>query len=152
MTVEASDLEELKGICARKIATAGKDGRLFRLPDVAFLLYRWQQWGKSEELGLTMQSQLYQGKNVLAFVSAFVYTTFSSGAGDHIARLNAYIDLSEIELFASLEQVNAALRNLESEGLSQDERDAVLLFRKAEQRRAQGKPDRWSPLELASEI
>jgi predicted KAP-like P-loop ATPase len=152
MLIDVSDLEELKAICANKIAIAAADGRLFRLPSAAFLLYRWQEWGSSEKLKVFMASHLSQGKNVLAFLKAFVHTALSSGSGDYIGREHTYINLSDVERFANLDLIRAPLQNLNPEELSKEEQDSILLFRKAEQRRAQGKSDFGaSPIDLLSE-
>lgn len=141
LMVDASDLQEFKTICAEKIATAAAEGRLLTLPTAGFLLYRWREWGSSEEARLFITSNLSRGNNVVLFLKAFAATGLSSGLGDYIGRQHTYVNLEDVERFASVELINAALQNLNPVQISQEERDAILLFRKAEERRAQGKPD-----------
>lgn len=90
-----------------------------------------------------MVSHLSQRKNVLAFLKVFVHTALS-GSGNYVGRQHTYINLSDVERFANLDLIRASVQNLDS---SEHERDAVLLFRRAEQRRAEGA----SPMDLLSE-
>lgn len=152
MAIDVSELEDLKRMCANKIAATAESGLLFSIPDAASLLYRWQEWGDKEELKHFLTLNLIQSGNAVKFLKAFVHTAHSSTVGDYVGKQHTYIKLGEIEQFASLDVINAALQNLDVGGLSQEQRDAVMLFRKAEDRRSQGKPDFGrSPFDLLSE-
>lgn len=149
MTIQISDLDEFKTLCVRKIADAGGDGRLFSLPAAATLFYAWQRWGGGEELKAFIQANLHRDQNVFAFLRAFVHTAISHSSGDYIGKEHKYINLSEIERFASQGLIDEALQSQDLESLLKEEQEAVSLFRKAQERRAQGKPDfGTSPLDL----
>jgi predicted KAP-like P-loop ATPase len=139
--VTEAGLQELKTLCVRKIERAAEQGRVQENPDLGSILYRWRDWAGDGAPRASCQGITETREGALALVSAFLLRSTSHGFGDHVGREHWYIRLGDLELFVSWETVERSLEGVDLQLLGERERRAVETFRKAVERRREGKPD-----------
>ena len=127
-------------MCVRKIGGAAEQGRLRENPDLGSILYRWRDWAGEAAARTFCEGVGETREGALALVTAFLLHSTSHGFGDHVGREHWFIRLSDLELFVPWETVEHSLEGLDV-ALGLRERQAVETFRKAVERRRQGKPD-----------
>ena len=134
-------LQDLKKICLDKIRVAAKNGKLKAHPKMAYILYRWREWASPEE-PTEWVAQLVSSKDgLLCFLRGFVQEGSASGADDYAARVYRYMRLKSVEDFVTPEIVEERLKQISSDNLTEDEKEAVRAFQRALKRRQEGKGD-----------
>lgn len=139
--VSESGLEELKLLCVEKIREAAREGRLLSNTDLAMILYRWREWGDPQEVREFCSGAAKTRDGALALVRAFTSISVSSGMGDYVARRQWTVRLSNVEEFLDWRELESTLRDVKSDDLNESEKRGVEAFRRAIQRRAEGKPE-----------
>ena len=138
---EAADLATA---CVAKIREAAASARLTSHRHLAYILYRWKEWGDGDEASAWARELLDEPDGVLILLGALVRPSRSIGMGEYVARVTWKLRLSEIEAFASLDDVRTRLANL-ADALDEDQTRAVDAFRQADDRRQRGLPeDDWA--------
>jgi predicted KAP-like P-loop ATPase len=133
--------KELQAICLQKIEAAASSGTLARHPELASILYRWRDWASVEKPRAWIQTLIQSDEGVLAFLTAFLQQSTSQTIGDHAVRTHWRIRLSSLEPFAEIEQLEHRVNSIKVRQLSEEQSEAINQFRKAIQRKKQGRPD-----------
>jgi predicted KAP-like P-loop ATPase len=134
-------LAELQRLCLEKIRAAANDGRLERHPRLAYILFRWREWGDAEEPREFCRRLAPTREGAVSLVAAFLQESRSWGMQDRVARRNLYFRPSLLAEFVEPETVEGTLETVPLESLADDQRQAVVVFRAAMERRRQGKPE-----------
>lgn len=136
-------LSQLKERCLAKIrdSAASVDGRLAKNPKLATLLYRWSDWGDSSEVRTWVASLIKSPDGLIAFLVSFTGMSTSQRWGSRVARMKWSINLTEIEKFASLEELANEVAKLDVTTLTEEQKRAADAFKRAKTRRDAGKRD-----------
>ena len=121
---------------------AVSSGRLVEFGDLASILYRWRDWGGDTGPKAFVQELVRTSTGAVRFLGAFTSRSTSHGMGDYVAREHWHISLGAIETFVSWETIEEITKDVSLESLPLDEdRRAIEAFRRAVERRRQGKQD-----------
>ena len=134
-------LGDLRRVCLEKIRMAAKNGKLKAHPKMAYILYRWREWGSPEEPKKWVEKLISSKDGLLCFLQGFVQEGSASGADDYVARVYRYMRLKSVEDFVAPEIVEQGIKQINLDGLTEEEKEAVRAFQRALKRRKEGKPD-----------
>lgn len=141
LLVNDEDLLELKRLCVEKIMTAALSGRLAANRQVISILYCWRDWGSVEETRKWVAQLLGTKDGLLRFLKACVQKSVSQGLTQHVGRVHWRMNLKVVEDFVLLSDLEPKVAEISLESLDEEESRAVQAFRKALERRKQGKAD-----------
>jgi predicted KAP-like P-loop ATPase len=139
--VNESALTDLQKACVDKIVVAAAEGHLSTHPRLAYLLYRWKEWGVADEARAFVETLTRTPDGALQFVTAMLQRSMSQSVTDYIGRERWYIRLGNIEDFVRWEVVEESLQGVNVDSLAERQRRAVGAFRTAVRRRRRGLPD-----------
>lgn len=139
--VSEDSAKELQTICLEKIRAAARSGALIGHPQLASILYRWRDWASAEEPRVWVQTLFQSDEDVLALLVAFLQQSTSQTFGDHAVRSHWRIRLSGLEPFIEIDKLEQRIDALKVRELSEKQKEAINQFRKAINRKKQGKPD-----------
>lgn len=137
----AEDVAELKKATAARIAQAAEAGALSGSVFLDSLLYAWQQWDGADAPKAYVAELVRSRAGLLAFLRAFLRRSISQAVGEYATRTRWYIRPTEVEQFASLDALQAALTGLGDAQLADEDERAVGATREAIERRQKGLPD-----------
>lgn len=140
-TVAEEDVENLKKICIEKIRQAANNGKLKSHPKMTYILYWWSKWVSMEEPKEWVKELIDSKEGLLSFLTASLQHSLTQGAGDYMSQVHWFINLKNIEDFASVEVLEQKVTQLDLETLGEKEQRAVRAFKKALKRRKEGKSD-----------
>jgi predicted KAP-like P-loop ATPase len=135
------DLRDLEGLCLEMIRAAARDGRLVRPPLLVAFLHQWERWAPGEPKQW-VEGLIHTPDGVLAFLRGSLSRVVSQSAGQYLPEERHVVPLKEIEPFVSVEELSSAVEGLAEDQLRPEDRQAVVAFRRAVRRRAEGKPGR----------
>jgi len=146
--VEEDDLGELRSVCVAKIrAAAAKDG-FFDNPHFMVFLSRWFRWGDNAEVRSWVVEHVQKAKDAVGLLRKLLHKSTSTGAGG--TRVHYHVHLPFLEQFVDLKRLIDLTTDLKSDDFDGLDRTALIEFRKALKRRADGKPDdewQWGIME-----
>jgi predicted KAP-like P-loop ATPase len=130
----------LQAVCVGKLRSAALEGRLLERSDLAYLLFRWRDWGGGTE-SQHWSTNIAKGSSegAVAFLRGFLHKGTSQTIGDHVARINYFMKYSEIEHFVDLDILAQQIDKLSEARLSESDRRVVHEFRRALSRKRSGK-------------
>lgn len=131
----------LKRICLEKIENAARDGRLKSHPKMAYILYRWKEWGGDPRPKEWVTELLKSQEGVLNFLSAFVRSTKTWRGDSRFGKITNGHVLKDLEEFVKIEYLEEAVISISSNNFSDDERKLIDSFHMAIKRRQEGKPE-----------
>jgi hypothetical protein len=139
LLVDEPGLAELRSVCVAKIkASSAKKG--FRDNHVlAEVLSKWNRWGDKAEVKAWVATHVQNAKDALWLLVTLIGKSTSTGAAG--TTVHHYVHLGFIEQFSDLnrlQELTSATKPTDLQGL---EKVALLEFRKAQKRRADGRAD-----------
>ena len=145
----------LSKIVLKRIADAANDGRLKKLEDLSYILWRWKNWAGQRIVKKWLNAELKTGEDALWILKVFLSTMRSSGAKVTYTR---YLHLDQLSQFVNIAAIQKLTRSYDMTTLSQDDMRALRAFRQALIWKKEGKaPDyngdrgnRENPLEEES--
>lgn len=143
--VTVEDLGRLKEEGVRLIREAAAVGRLLSHPRLAYLLYRWGQWGSFDDVRQWVAKSVVDRKSAVQFIQGFLQKGSSAGVGDHVARTRWSIPLTEVEDFIDPSRLEDLLQGETSGSEAEEAQIAIAAYRRAMKRRREGRGDRPSP-------
>lgn len=139
--VEKDEIKELQTLCLEKIREAASKGRLLNHTRMAYILYRWKEWGTEEEpRDWALKQVTTSPTSALTFLAGLVNMSTSQQMGSYYQQKHWRINLKNVEDFVDAEVMEKALEGVATE-LSARHQRAVEAFRAAILRRQEGKPD-----------
>jgi len=124
--VNEGDLTALKALLVQHFKKADSDNKLLELKRLPFILYRWKDWGSSEEVDSFIKKCIESKKTLLLFLKAFVSRVLSS-SGDYNTLSKK--SLGELYNISEIEDKVSAITDTEMASMSDSEQEAVQLFR-----------------------
>lgn len=115
-------IQELKGICLRRIREASKDGRLRKHPYRKLIFELWADWATLEEVKAWIGEELQEKEGLLYFASAFKRNVNPSGESHEI------IMGKDLKNFFPIEEFGQRLENLSKGNLTEWERNIISMF------------------------
>ncbi|MGB7622756.1 MAG: hypothetical protein WBN92_10445, partial [Terriglobia bacterium] len=110
--------------------------------------YRWREWAGEQEVKQWVKELIETEDGLLCFLEGFLGRIRSQGFGDYVAKQRWAIRLKEVETFADLGDLTKNVENVSAQSLPERQQDAVKAFKRAIERRRQGKSeDRLEPWE-----
>jgi hypothetical protein len=137
--VEEPSHGELRAVCVATLKAASAKNEFRQSRHLAVFLSRWFKWGDRAEVKAWVGSHVHNADDALWLLRALMMTSTSTGAGG--TAVHHYIHLGFIEQFFDpnrLHELTSAIEPTRLQGLDQE---ALLEFRKAQKRRADGRPD-----------
>lgn len=124
-----------------KIRSAATCGTLLDQRHLMSLLYHWKEWRSADEPREWCAMVAAEPRNAAKLASRFVAEMTQQGHGSVVAFRRPYMDLKAIVEFVEPTFLERQATSAPAEALSELERTAVKLLRKAMDRRREGKPD-----------
>jgi hypothetical protein len=134
-----TDIDDLRREIVAKIGAAASSGRLATETELRFLLALWGGWGPEGEMRQWVEKVVADRAGLLVILRTLRGTMRSYGGP--IPRERHYYRLSDVEQCIGLNQLSSQVDQLDVAGLDPEDANNIALFRKAMERRAQGKPD-----------
>jgi hypothetical protein len=128
----------IRRICVEKLRAASRGRELPQNPQLHSFLWWWGEWTTLDEVRTWLASRTENAKRAVWLLTVLLGEMHSWG---HDHRVRYYIQLSVIELFADVPKLTEVVGQLNEAELSKKEAIAVREFKKALQRRAEGKSD-----------
>ncbi len=124
--VNEEDLTALKALLVQHFEKVASDNKLFESKRLPFILYRWKDWGSSEEVDSFIKKCIENKKTLLLFLKAFVSRVLST-SGDYNTLSKK--SLSELYNISEIEDKVSGITDTEMASMSDSEQEAVQLFR-----------------------
>jgi predicted KAP-like P-loop ATPase len=137
----AEGLDELKRLCVDKIRSSSKDGRLASNPSLAMIMFRWRDWAGPEEPNAFASALVQRPGGAVQLLRGFALPVTVYGFDQSLPQESWQIRLSDVEHFVPIASVEDALKGIPPDSLGSQEIRAVEAFRRALQRRREGKSD-----------
>lgn len=134
-------LTEAKSLVSAKIAARAESGDLIGMKNFLYLLFRWRDWSGDEGPKTFVSNAITTQEGALRLLTQFVSISRTHGMGDRVSRVRHYVDLRNIDPFIDPETLNKVLETASETGRSDQERIALVEFRKSLKRRREGKSD-----------
>lgn len=123
-----TEAEALADICVKKIKKAVKDGTFKKDRNMLYMLFRWKEWGKPEDVDAFVKTYKKSRVALAEFVSHFKsYVLVSSGHGTERLPRMQYVGLKE---FFDLDYVKTQMEKVDLQKLNQEQKEAIELFKK----------------------
>jgi predicted KAP-like P-loop ATPase len=112
LTVNADQLKELERLACNKIEAWANDGRLSEHKELAYLLYRWREWGDPTKVYAYVNDIIKTDDGLVNFITSFLYKVKSQGVGSYVGRIHWQIGIKNILEFADLKQIEPRIRDI----------------------------------------
>lgn len=101
-------------------------------------LYRWKSWGKESDVieWITLHTQ--SAKGCIKILEGFVDRSSSHVIGDHVAKVNIFINLDKLERFLDINSVNEKVLGIDVNNLNPKAREALMAYQDALEKREKG--------------
>lgn len=136
--VDEVSVPSLRALCVEKLRNAATQPELIDNPRLKGFLYRWSEWSNLVEVRDWIATQTITPKGFIWFLGVMLGRLDSWGVPH---RVKYYIQLSEIEQFATVDHVEASVAAADRSELSETQLIALNAFLNALTRRSAGKPD-----------
>ena len=121
--ISSEDANNLKSIALEKIRSAARGGRLRKIPSLAFVLWRWNDWGNESEVQGWVESEVNSPEDAMWFLKVI---RGSMSSGNEVYR---YVDLSEVARFIPVERIKQLTDAIDIRSLVGDDLYALRGFR-----------------------
>lgn len=111
-TVNPSQLRKLEKLALEKIRTWAEDGRLGKHRNLAYILFRWRDWGKTTEPVEFVEKMIERDEGLIDFITGFLSKSTSHGIGDYVGKIEWRIHLKSIEEFVDVEELEPRIRKI----------------------------------------
>lgn len=128
-----------KDILLPRLKAAAASGRLLSTPHGIRLLYAWYHWEGVAEPQKLLTELAQTPAGAIQVLSLFLQKSTRQGAGDRIPRIGWFIQLENLEMFVSPDEVQRQLAGLEPSQLDELGRRAVRAFENVMSDRAKGR-------------
>lgn len=134
-----SETEEnaLRDICLVKIRNTAETGTLRAHVRSDFLLWRWREWAPDGEVQEWVAQECTLPEAAAWLLSRLMGCVTSSAS----AEARHYMRLSDVGKYADIAMLETSIAAVDENALSEKERTAVKEFRRAVERRNDGKPE-----------
>ena len=137
--VGESGLNELKTVCVAKIKAASEKSGFLRDRHLSHFLSMWFSWGDKTEVRTWVSQHVQNATGALLLLKTLLGTTTTTG--DSGTTVRHYVHLGFIEQFFDVTQLENLTSGLKPDALQGLDKTALVEFRKALKRRAEGLPD-----------
>jgi predicted KAP-like P-loop ATPase len=131
--------EELKLICVDKIRRASTSEQFLQRSRLLTFLFKWFGWGDRAEVRAWLAERVKDEKGAVWLLRTLLLASSSTGMDG--TRIYHHTDLRLVEQFSDLALVTELTRAAKPDDLQGLDKTALLEFRKALNRRAEGRPD-----------
>jgi hypothetical protein len=139
--LDSESFRRLTTAWVEKVRSAATCGTLLDHRHLMSLLYHWKEWRSADEPREWCAMVAAEPRNAAKLASRFVAEMTEQGVGSVVAFRRPYIDMKAVDEFVDAAFLETQATSAPAEALSELERTAVKLLRKAMERRREGKPD-----------
>lgn len=132
-------LTELKAVCVAKIKATSVTAGFLNERNLSHFLSMWFSWGDRNEVKIWVSKQVKDAAGALWLLKTLLATTTSTGAGG--TKVRHYIHLGFVGQFFDVSQLEKLTSGTKPDDLQGLDKTALIEFRKAIQRRTEGKSD-----------
>ena len=137
--VGESGFIELKAVCVAKIKAASVAEWFLNNRNLSYFLSMWFSWGDKSEVKIWVSMQVQNAAGAVWLLKTLLATTTSTGAGG--TKVRHYIHLGFTGQFFEVSQLEKLTAGTKPDDLQDLDKTALIEFRKAMQRRTEGKSD-----------
>jgi hypothetical protein len=105
------------------------------------ILFTWQKVAGNKPIGDWIERVLSAPGGPIELLKSFTQTTMSAGLGERVARTKKYLQLTNLERYMSVEELQRRLAGTDRNLLDTEGAEAVQAFEEALERRKNGKRD-----------
>lgn len=114
--IDEKSWEEIRNVLVDRIRAAAKDMTLASSPHLDILLYRWREWGSTEEARSFVDRLLESPDGVLAFLQGMIAPkTTSVGEYGYAARRGWHFPAEAVSEFVCLDILNELVQRVKTE-------------------------------------
>ncbi len=135
------EVAALRDVAVHKLESASISGALAEHSKLALLLGLWRAWGKNADVANYIEAVTKTPVGTLQLLRSLVVRSVRQGMGDYIGMERYYMRRKDIEALISMDTLDARVREVRADGLSDEDQRAVTAFQKAMERRRTGRPD-----------
>ena len=128
--IDEIDWDEIHNDLVARIRAAAEDTTLAKSPHLGILLYRWKEWGLTEDARDFVGRLVESDDGVLVFLQGMMAQT-SISVGEYAARRGWHIPSEDIREFVDIDALNESVQRIKTErgnGVSALERAAIEAF------------------------
>ncbi len=111
-TVNEKQLDILEKLALSKIEIWAKNGRLATHPKLPYILYRWKEWGKIDDVISFVDSIIATDNGLVTFISSFLYKSTSYSGSDYVGKHHWRIPTDSIREFIELSKIENRVREI----------------------------------------
>jgi len=86
------------------------DGRLANHEKLAYILYRWREWGDPARVDSYVKDMIKTDDGLVKFIATFLSKVKSQSVGSYIGRIHWQIPIKNIASFIDINEVEPRLR------------------------------------------
>jgi predicted KAP-like P-loop ATPase len=124
--LEDIDLNNLRSFMVERFKKAAQSDALQGAKHLPYVLFRWKEWGSSEDIAVFIKNFVKDKKGVVQLLSSFVSIVYSTSGNYKTLDKGTLGKLYNIQ---EIEKVVAEISNGELEAMTEAEREAVSIFR-----------------------
>jgi predicted KAP-like P-loop ATPase len=128
---------ELKPVVLQRVEAAAASGRLRKLADINYILWRWKEWAGETPVKRWIEAELKKPDDALWLLKVFL--SISRSESDKVT-FTRYIRLDWLADFVDIELVTKLTRTFDLAKLQLEDMRAIRAFRQALEWRDAGKP------------
>lgn len=136
--IEKAEVEKLIKITLEKIREYAKSGQLSQSPGLAYLIYRWRDWGNIDEAKKYVEELIKTPKGLASLLKGFTAQSISGSKRQY--RLS-YKDLKAFVDLPILKDKISKFKNKEKKSLSKEELESLESYLKGVDKAIEGKED-----------
>jgi len=121
-----TDLGILEPLCVEQFKAAEEQGTLLTVKNLPHILFRWKEWGSTDEVKAFISKSIEDKKRLVMLLSAFVSKVLSSSGDYNTLNKKAIEELYDVK---EIERKVADISIKDLEAMSEVEKEAVELFR-----------------------
>lgn len=127
MIIDHSQWEALRDAALCRIDVAYKDGSLWELKHLAYVLFRWLEWTNEKVVQDAVATRIDVEENLISFLERFVQFLHSEGDGDKVSRVHRKIEKNSLQKLLDLDVVTKRIKGIASGGGEQSSAASDLL-------------------------
>jgi len=115
-TVNAEQLKVLEKIALNKIETWANDVRLKKHEKLAYILFKWREWGGGDKVNKFVENMIESDEGLIDFITAFLTKSTSQTMGDYVYKTHWRINIKSIEEFIKINKIESRIRKIVNSG------------------------------------
>ena len=136
--LDPQDIANLRTCMLERLRRAARTDQLESQPHLLVLLRVWGDWGTSDEPRTWLAEHLPDDQVVLRLLRSAITRTHVHTAGEHIARGQDRMNLSDFEPLVSVEVLRERVQQLSGSAMDPADQDVVDVYERAIRRVDQG--------------